>query len=212
MKKMLVFCLAAMLLLAGCSAQSESSASAQTIKAADVPDYYEEYTKNPQVADDRWIQEPGQTMRDNKGEAKLKAFAPVGETYTIGSIELTVREAKIFQYKPEYSLIDFYHSYTHDMEFDVAKLFVEIKNTSDEPLYFAPLALLETSGGETKLWEDDIYLEELNGEIAPGKTKKGNIGYIVENADIDSLSITTSDVFDEKDQKQAEALQFNVQF
>ena len=92
------------------------------------------------------------------------------------------------------------------------KMFVEITNTSDEPIHFAPVALLETAEEELKLWEDDIYLEELNGELAPGETKTGNVGFIIEKGGIESINITTSDVFDSKDKQIAKAVEFNTQF
>lgn len=127
-------------------------------------------------------------------------------------MELTLAESKILQLEPDYSLIDFFHSYTHDQKFEVVKMFVEITNTSDEPVHFGPVALLETANGETKLWEDDIYLEELNGELAAGETKRGNIGFIVEDGSFDSVTITTSDVFDSQDNKITEALEFSTRF
>ena len=91
-------------------------------------------------------------------------------------------------------------------------MFVEITNTSDETLHFAPVALLETDAEEIKLWEDDIYLEELNGELASGETKQGNIGFIIEEGDIASVNVTTSDVYGDQDNKIAEALEFTTSF
>lgn len=209
MKNAVYLLMLSVLLLGGCSGQNESSASAET---TEMPDYYEEYVKNPQVTDDRTLQEEGEEIKDHRGEAKLLAKGTDSGTYDIGNIELTVRETKVLHFKPDYSLIDFYHSYTHETEFEIVKMFVEIHNNSDEALQFGPIAMLETDIGEKKLWEDDIYLEELNGEIAPGGTKKGNIGFIVENPDFNSLKITTSDVFDTEQEKQADAAEFEVHF
>lgn len=200
------------LLLSGCSGQADPSASAKEKDAIEVPAYYDGYPKNPQVADDRALQQEGQKIRDSKGEMELKAVNLESQAYNIGSIELTIREAKIAGFKPDYSLIDFYHSYTHEPEFDMVKLFVEIKNTSDEPLQFGPAAILKTSAGETKLWEDDVFLEELNGEIAAGETKKGNLGFIIENPDFDSLTLTTSDVFGMDNEKVKEAKEIELNF
>lgn len=217
-KKAISFYLTAVLLLAGCSDQSEPTASAAedqaepAVSTSESPTYYDDYVQNPQAVDDRLVQEIGQTARDSKGEVELKNINMEAQTLDIGQVKLTIREAKVFHFQPDYSLIDFYHSYTHDAEFDTVKLFVEIENTSDAPLHFAPVALIETSAKETKTWEDDIYLEELGGEIAPGETKKGNLGFIIEKSDIDSLIITTSDVFDKQEKKLADAQKINVEF
>ncbi|TWT27113.1 DUF4352 domain-containing protein [Planomicrobium sp. CPCC 101110] len=228
MKKAIYFYLAAILLLAGCSGQAEPAASAaenqaeqtaadtaevaETTETAAAPAYYDGYVKNPQVVDDRLLQEVGQSMRDSKGEINLTNANTEAQTASVGEISLTIREAKIFHFQPDYSLIDFYHSYTHDAEFDMVKFFVEIENTSDAPLHFAPVALVETSAEETKTWEDDIYLEELGGEIAPGETKSGNVGFIIEKSDIDSLTVTTSDVFDKEENKLEDAKKIDIKF
>lgn len=218
MKKAIFFCAAAMLLLAGCSEPAEPAVSAAENQAepveltAEAPAYYNEYVQNPQVVDDRLLQEVGQTLRDRKGEINLKSINAEAQTLNIDSIKLTIRETKVFHFQPDYSLIDFYHSYTHDAEFDTVKLFVEIENTADVPLHFAPVALIETNAQETKTWEDDIYLEELSGEIAPGEKKKGNVGFIIEKSEIDSLTITTSDVFSIEEKKLADAQKINVEF
>lgn len=213
MKKTVYLLALSALLLGGCAKQADSTAVASAADGHnDIPEYYEDYVLSPQVTDDRMLQEAGQNKRDAKGEATVKAVNMASETYEVGPVELTVAEPKILQLEPDYSLIDFFHSYTHDQKFEVVKMFVEITNTSNEPLQFAPVALLETAAGELKLWEDDIYLEELNGELAAGETKRGNIGFIVEDGDFDSVKVTTSDVFDSQDNKIAEALEFNTQF
>lgn len=219
MKSTICLYVVSVLLLAGCSDQAEPADKIESVHAvatkhsSEIPAYYEDYILNPQVTDDRSLLEEGQTSRDNKGEVTLKAVnTDDSQTYEIGPIEMTVREAKVFHFKPDYSLIDFFHSYTHEPEFHVAKLFVEIKNTSDKPLKFAPVSLLNTSADEMKLWEDDIYLEELNGEMAAGETKKGNLGFIIENPEIDSLTITTSDVFEEGEKKIQNAKEIELQF
>lgn len=213
MKKqsMYVF-LSAALLLGGCSSQESASGTVSADSLNEAPAYYEGYVGSPQVTGDETLLEEGDTVRDDKGELKLEGADLDAETLTIGEIELTVQEAKNLQYTPSYGLIDFFHSYTHDTEFNLVKLFVEVKNTGDEPLRFAPVALLETSAGETKLWEDDVYLEELNGEIAPGETKKGNVGFIVEKTDIESVLLTTSDLFNKDGEQVVPAQQINMDF
>lgn len=210
MKKAVYAAALSAFLLGGCTEQADSTVVASA--AADIPEYYVDYVLSPQVTDDRMLQEVGQDKRDAKGEAKVKAVNMDKQTYKAGPVELTIEEAKILQLKPDYSLIDFFHSYTHDQEFEVVKMFVEITNTSDEPLHFAPVALLKTAKEELKIWEDDIYLEELNGELAAGETKRGNVGFIVEDGSFDSVTITTSDVYDSQDRKLAEALEFKRSF
>lgn len=212
MKKAICLLALSAILLGGCTEKADSTVVASAAGQNAIPEYYADYVLSPQVTDDRMLQEAGQNQRDAKGEATAKAVNMDKETYEVGPVELTVAESKILQLKPDYSLIDFFHSYTHDQEFEVVKMFVEITNTSDEPIHFAPVAVLETGKGETKLWEDDIYLERLNGELAAGETKQGNIGFIVEDGDLDSVTITTSDVFGNKEKKIADALEFNIYF
>lgn len=213
MKKTVYLLALSALLLGGCSESDDSTMIASAAdQTNDIPGYYDGYVLSPQVTDDRLLQETGQNKRDAKGEATVKAVNMDSETYKAGPVELIVAESKILQLEPDYSLIDFFHSYTHEQEFEVVKMFVEITNTSDEPIHFAPVALLETAEEELKLWEDDIYLEELNGELAPGETKTGNVGFIIEKGGIESINITTSDVFDSKDKQIAKAVEFNTQF
>lgn len=213
MKKTVYLLALSALLLGGCSESDDSTMIASAAdQTNDIPGYYDGYVLSPQVTDDRLLQETGQNKRDAKGEATVKAVNMDSETYKVGPVELIVAESKILQLEPDYSLIDFFHSYTHEQEFEVVKMFVEITNTSDEPIHFAPVALLETAEEELKLWEDDIYLEELNGELAPGETKTGNVGFIIEKGGIESINITTSDVFDSKDKQIAKAVEFNTQF
>lgn len=213
MKKALCLLAFSTLLLGGCSEQDNSTVTASAAGMQnEIPAYYEDYVTSPQVTDDRVLQETGQHKRDAKGEATVTAANMDKETYEIGGVELTIAESKVLQFKPDYSLIDFFHSYTHDQEFEVVKMFVEITNTSNQPLHFAPVALLETDAEELKIWEDDIYLEELNGELAAGETKRGNIGFILEDGSFDSMTITTSDVYDSQDEKLTEALEFNRSF
>lgn len=212
MKKAICLLALSAILLGGCTEKADSTVVASAAGQNAIPEYYADYVLSPQVTDDRMLQEAGQNQRDAKGEATAKAVNMDKETYEVGPVELTVAESKILQLKPDYSLIDFFHSYTHDQEFGVVKMFVEITNTSDEPLHFAPVALLETAADELKIWEDDIYLEELNGELAAGETKRGNIGFIVEDGSFDSVKITTSDVYDSQNNKIAEAMEFNKRF
>jgi hypothetical protein len=196
----------------------------------------DEYQPNPQVTDDRTLQKVGQTYADGKGEAALKAIKNVTKTYKVGPIELTVKEMKWIHLRPDYSMIDYFHVLTHDEEFDFVKVFVEIKNTSNEKVNFGPIALLKTNTGETFDWEKDIYLEELNGEIEGNSTKYGNLGFIVnasdshahkdkkseeeghkddhsnEAKDINWIEITTSDVFDKERKKISDSQKIKIEF
>lgn len=212
MKRIIFWGMLFILLLAGCSEKEEPIANAAANEKEVIPAYFDGYVPSPQVPDDRSLQKEGQSTRDLRGEIELNAIKTEIPAFEIGAIELMVHEVKVLHLKPEYSMVDFFHSYTHDMEFDMVKFFVEITNTSDEVLKFGPAAVVETNAGDTKLWEEDIYLEELNGEIQPGETKKGNIGFILETPDVESLKLTTSDVFSASDKKLVEAQQIEVEF
>lgn len=213
MKQVIFLSALSMLLLTGCSQEAEPTASAKamTEPAVETAEFYEGYVKNPQVTDDRELNEVGKTIRDNRGELTLQAINSSSQTVKVGSVELTIHETKTMHFKPDYSLIDFYHSYTHEPEFNLAKVFVTIKNTSDEPLNFAPVATVMTSTGELKTWEDDVYLEELNGKLEAGETKRGNLGFIIEHAELEALTITTSDVFNEQEEKTADSQAIEVE-
>lgn len=193
MKARLAWLLVPLALLWGCQDETaQDTATAASLPEA--PAYTEQYVLSPQVSDDRRLQEPGQKARDAKGGLELLAANMEAQAVQIGDIELTIHETKLLQYTPDYSLIDFYHSYTHDQEFELAKFFVEIHNTSSEEMNFAPVALVETESGEVKTWEDDVYLESLNEGLKPGEVKSGNVGFILEDG-AQELKLTTSKLF-----------------
>jgi hypothetical protein len=200
------------LLLFGCSSDLGNSETPEKEKQPE-SDYLKDYSSNPQVTDDRSLLEAGQSVSDEKGEATLKAINHVNETYKIGSIQLNVKDMKLIHLRPDYSLIDYFHVLTHDEEFDFVKVFVEIENTSNETVNFAPIALIETSSGEKLDWEKDIYLEELNGEIEGNSTKKGNLGFIIDSSkDLEWIEITTSDVFDKDENKINDSQKIKIEF
>ena len=172
----------------------------------------ESYSPNPQVPDDRQLKKIGQTSLDEKGEITLKKVNNLNRTYNIGPIEMNIIDAKILHLKPDYSLVDYFHTLTHDEEFDFVKVFVEIKNTSDKKVNFAPTAILETSAGEIITWENDIYLDGINEGINSNETKAGNIGFIIEKSDLEYLEITTSDVYDTDDKKIKNAEKLKIEF
>ena len=198
-----------LLAISGCS---NSSAAPAKENPANL-DYLNDYDSNPQVTDDRSLLEVGQSISDEKGEATLKAINQVNKTYEEGPIKLTVKDMKIIHLRPDYSLIDYFHVLTQQEEFDFVKVFIEIENTYSEKMNFAPIALIETNTGEKLDWEKDIYLEELNGEIAGHEIKKGNVGFILKSTeDLEWIEITTSDVFNKDEEKIIDSQKIKIKF
>ncbi len=205
MKKRYSFLLA-LFLLAGCSSAQEEAAKQPVEKqkpAATQPEKTNEtpnedvYVPSAQVTDDIALTTVGKTINDAKGELTLKAYQNVNKTVTVGPIELLVKDVKVMHFVPDYSMIDFFHAYTHDEEFDFVKIGVEIKNNSTEEVQFNPVAFVQTSNEEHKTWEDDIYLEELTGALKGKSHKQGNMGFILEKAEnLQSVEIVTSDAVD----------------
>lgn len=193
MKARLAWLLVPLALLWGCQEEA-AQGTATAASLSEAPDYTEHYVLSPQVSDDRRLQEPGQKTRDAKGGLELLAANMEAQAVQIGDVELTIHETKLLHYTPDYSLIDFYHAYTHEQEFELVKLFVEIHNSSNEAVSFAPAALFETGAGEVKTWEDDVYLESLNEGLEPGEVKSGNVGFIVEDG-AQEIKLTTSKLF-----------------
>ncbi|MGG0664556.1 hypothetical protein ABE042_10660 [Viridibacillus arvi] len=211
MKKLLGFLLLSSLLF-GCSNKDFSTSSpalAQEIES----NYLDGYGANPQVPDDRTLLTVGQSIKDAKGEATLKKINLEEQTINVGDIKLTVKDTKLIHLFPDYSLTDYFHALTHDEEFEFVKLFVEIKNDSNDKVNFAPIAMIETNTGQKITWDQDIYLENLNEEIEGSASKKGNLGFIVDTkTDLEWIEITTSDVFDENEEKVADAKKFRIKF
>lgn len=183
-------------LLSGCS-EEVNKALAATSPSDVLPG---EYAENAHVTDDRKLNAVGDTVTDEKGTLTLAAINTEPVCKSIGPLTLTIHESKLMHYRPDYSLIDFYRSYTQGSEFHLVKLTVALTNLSDEPMKFGPASTALTSGGELKTLEDDVYLEELNGMIAAGETKTGSLGFIVENAGFETVVITTSDLLDQQDE------------
>lgn len=171
------------------------------------------YVPNPQVTDDSSLQKAGDVITDRKGELTLKSVKTVNEILSVEGVEYTIKDVKLLHYIPDYSLIDFYHPYTHEEEFDFVKLGIEVRNNTEELYHFAPIALLKVNGEQEKTWEDDFYLEELNGEISPGQVKKGNIGFIVDHLDeLKEIEFISSDLVDVEHKKQAEPQKMTITF
>ncbi|PLS01169.1 DUF4352 domain-containing protein [Neobacillus cucumis] len=158
------------------------------------------YVPNPQVSNDTELLQVGQTLKDSKGTITLKEIAAQNKSYTIGPIEMRIKNVKLIHNMPTYSLMDYFHYYTENYEeFDFIKVEVELVNKSDQTVHFGPVAHLTTSNGETKTFEDDFYIEYLGGEMEPKGSKQGALGFIVKKStpDIKWAAIQTSDVLDE---------------
>lgn len=203
MKRYLFF-LILLLVLSGCSTvnNTENKATENQVKTIDQTEkklnvQEDVYVPNPQITDDINLVTVGETVTDDKGELTLKSYKLLNKTVNIGGVEMVLKDAKLLHFVPDYSMIDFFHSYTHEEEFDFIKVGIEVKNTSDKDIKFTPVAFVKTNNGELKTWEEDIFLEELTGEIQRNDVKKGNMGFILENTnDIKSIEILTSDVLD----------------
>lgn len=199
--KRLSWMMAALLMAAGCSNKSASLETLNKEPAAGTETAVETteaaaaiYVPNPQVTDDQTLVKENETVSDGKGELTLLRYQSADEQVQVGPVQMTLNEAKVMHFTPDYSMIDFFHMYTHDEQFDFVKVNVTFENTSDEPVKFNPVAHLKTSTGEMKTWEDDFYLEELAGTLEPGERKSGSMGFIVEKGEtIEWVDLLTSD-------------------
>jgi hypothetical protein len=178
--------------------EEETTAKEKTEETARPLEKKDIYVPNPQLPDDINLNQIGQNVSDAKGELTLKAYKKVNETLNVGPIEVNIKEMKVMHATPDYSMIDFFHGYTHDEDFDIVKVNVEIKNNSDKKIKFSPVAFLETDRGEHLTWEDEIYLEELTGEIEGNGSKSGNIGFILNDGNIKGISVMSSDAVDDE--------------
>lgn len=204
MKKALVL-LIFILLLAGCSTNGINTEKTKGEKSVEDKHVAEKnknfYIDNPQATDDRPLQEIGRVYEDKDGQATLKALNQDKQTVTIGPMELTIQHVKAFLYLPSPDLIDFFHEYTeNEEEFNYVKVFITVKNTSADTLNFNPIAVLETSAGEKKNWQEDFYLEGLNGDFKGKEDKLGNMGFVIDKTNVDEfkwIKLTTSQVLDQ---------------
>lgn len=159
------------------------------------------YVPNPQVPDDLSLKKPGETYSDAKGKITLKKIKEVNKTISVGQVEYTIKDVKLLHNVPEYSMIDFFHAYTDETDFNFLKVGIEIENHSGKSYHFAPIAMIKINQSMKKTWEEDFYLEELNGVVKPGEMKKGNMGFIVDDLEsIDEIEILTGDLVNEKKQ------------
>lgn len=217
MKKYLTLLLA-ISLLSGCSAAAQGDSIKETetegaVKAVDEPKTSNIYVPNPQVTDDSTLKKAGDSVTDRKGELTLKAVKKVNKLFTIDGVHYKINDIKLMHYIPDYSLIDFYHPYTHDEDFNFVKVGIEMENTSKESYHFAPVAMMNINGVLHKTWEDDFYLEEMNGEIKAGQVKKGNIGFIIEELDeISHIEILSGDLLGKDKEKIAKPVKATIPF
>ncbi|WP_079509350.1 DUF4352 domain-containing protein [Mesobacillus jeotgali] len=205
MKKYLLLVLAVSMLSACSFAEAETkkeSAPTATLAEKLKKKNTDVYVPNPQVTEDVNLKKAGDSLTDEKGELTLKQVKEVNKTFNLNEIEYTVKDVKLLHFVPAYGLIDFFHAYTHDEEFDFVKIGVEVKNTSKENLHFGPVAMLNINDTIRKTWEDDFYLEELNGEIVAGQKKRGNLGFIIEDIEsLDKVEILSGDLVDDEKKK-----------
>lgn len=215
--KKYVHLLLAVSMLAGCSfAEVESnkeSKPAETVAVKPVKKKTDVYVPNPQVTEDRNLKKAGDSFIDDKGELTLKAVKEVDKTFNLDGIEYTVKDVKLLHFVPDYSMIDFFHSYTHDEEFDFVKIGVEIQNNSKESYHFGPVAMVNINDSIHKTWEEDIYLEELHGEILPGQKKLGNLGFIVDELEsLEKVEILSGDLVNKDKKKIGEPVKLDITF
>ncbi|MDP4549521.1 hypothetical protein Q9251_01340 [Alkalihalobacillus macyae] len=229
MKYVLVILLSASLFLGGCAANNEeqnassqnetstNTAEANTNQDADSPEKESDNSimDSPQAPDDSSLTKVGKTVEDQDGMITLKAISEYDETTSIGDVELTISDVKVMDYAPSPDLVDFFHGYSdNETQFNYVKLRVNVKNTSDQTVNFAPVSLLET-GNEKKGFEDDFYLENLYGDFAPGEEKAGQLGFVLNDTDVEkleSITVNTSDVFDENKESVTEAKSITIPF
>lgn len=222
MKKLIPFILLS-LMLSGCSlvqkekttASAENIKNVSTISKSRAKSLNDVYVPNPQVSEDTNLLLKGQTLKDEKGEVTLEGIAKLNKSYTIGPIEMKIKQIKLIKNLPTYSLMDYFHYYTESYEsFRFVKVEVEIINHANKQLNFGPVAHLMTSNNEVKEFKDDFYIEYLGGEINPNSSKQGAMGFIVNHTDpsLKWIEVTTSDVLDDQHKVIAKAQKIKVDF
>ncbi|WP_129692117.1 DUF4352 domain-containing protein [Gottfriedia acidiceleris] len=220
MKKLIPFILLS-LMLSGCSlvqkekttASAENIKNVSTISKSRAKSLDDVYVTNPQVSDDTSLLLKGQTLKDDKGEVTLEGIASLNKSYSIGPIDMKIKQIKLIKNLPTYSLMDYFHYYTESYEsFRFIKVEVEIINHSSKQLHFGPVAHLTTSNNEVKEFKDDFYIEYLGGEINPNSSKQGAMGFIVDHTDpsLKWIELTTSDVLDDQHKVIAKAQKIKV--
>ncbi|MFC7371650.1 DUF4352 domain-containing protein [Fictibacillus iocasae] len=218
----LIILLMTSLLLFGCSKTEEPKKEEQTKQEAEKSESKPETEKeafgdSPQAADDSSLTKPGTSHEDDDGIVTLLKEAKLNETKDIGPVEMKIESVRVIEYKPSMDLIDFFHGYTHkdEKKFPYVRVNVTLENMSDKPVQFAPVSEIQTDQGQKVTWENDFYIEELNGQLKPGEKKMGSLGFIIDDTDpakMKSLTVKTSEVFDKDKKKLEDAETFDVQF
>ncbi len=207
---------AVLVLLAGCGGQGTTEEEKESVtkpaqqeKNADQETSSGKSADNPQAPDDASLMKVGQTTEDIDGKLTLKAIVADPVHAETGPVTMTVSHAKVFLYRPSYDLIDYFHGLTHeDEKFHYVKFRIGLKNNSEKPVFFNPVAVVKTNTGEEVSWEEEFYLESMNGKLAPGKEKEGSMGFIIDETDIErleSVELETSSVLNEKKEEIAKA-------
>ncbi|USK59313.1 hypothetical protein [Peribacillus asahii] len=154
------------------------------------------FIPNRYIPDDLYVTEVGQSITDSKGEltllAKVTEIAPI----VVGPIEFMIKDVKVIRVVPNNSMMNLFQAYTKKQEFDMIKMSVEIHNTSSDTVQFTPVNRLETTDGEQKTEEDNLFLEEMQGAFAGGDVKRGDIGFILDDqakSTLQGIHIFTSD-------------------
>lgn len=161
--------------------------------------YTEKYTPNPQMTSDEKLVSKNDTVSSDLGEVQLIQANFEQVHYKIGPLELTFHDVKELAVAPNVSMIDYFHALTTEEQFHIVKTFVTVKNTSDEVVLFNPAAAASVSKEEQWTWEQEVYLDELNGRYEVNQTKQGNIGFILtKSTKPTSVTLQTSDVFNEQ--------------
>lgn len=164
--------------------------------------YADDYTENPQITSDLDLVEKEDVKSSAKGTIQLIEANFEQQKTTVEPMKLTIFDTKILQVEPDISMLDYFHVLTTKEEFNIVKAFISIKNTSDQIVYFNPSALVKTDTGEEWTWQEDVYLDELEGAYEPGQTKRGNIGFILTKKKTPTRFILqTTDVFNTEKEK-----------
>lgn len=159
--------------------------------------YTKDYTSNPHITADAQLVKINDRKSSNKGEIELLQVNLTEKNSMIGPMELQFFDVKELLVEPDVSMLDSFQPLTENTSFLLVKTFVRIKNTSQESVQFNPAAAAKTSTNEKWTWEQEVYLDELNGLYEPGQVKQGNIGFILEKEDAPTtFTLQSSDVFD----------------
>lgn len=164
--------------------------------------YADDYTENPQMTSDVDLVKKEETQVSAKGNIQLLEASFEQQKTTVEPMKITISDTKILQVEPDVSMLDYFHVLTTNEEFNIIKAFISIENTSDQVVYFNPSAQAKTDTGEHWTWQEDVYLDGLEGAYEPGQKKQGNIGFILTKKKTPSrLILQPTDVFNTEKEK-----------